>query len=64
MSLYFLGGTTPIKESDSARIPQLPRAIQSQERQHMARENFGCASGRPAKACALLCVAEHSDTTV
>eukprot|EP00959_Pyramimonas_sp_CCMP1952_P147549 3087653-Pyramimonas_sp.AAC.1 len=32
----------------------------------MARENFGSATGRPAKACAgisLFCFAEHPDTT-
>eukprot|EP00959_Pyramimonas_sp_CCMP1952_P442393 9261209-Pyramimonas_sp.AAC.1 len=29
----------------------------------MARGDFVSASGRPAEACACLCVAEHLDTT-
>eukprot|EP00959_Pyramimonas_sp_CCMP1952_P471319 9498223-Pyramimonas_sp.AAC.1 len=62
-SQYFHGGTTQIHASDTARIPQLPRAIQLLEWQHIVRENFGSASGRLAKACTFFCVAEQHDTT-
>eukprot|EP00959_Pyramimonas_sp_CCMP1952_P150404 3147705-Pyramimonas_sp.AAC.1 len=61
---HSLGGTTQIKEPDTARIPQLPGIIQLQERQQMVRDNLASASGRSAKACAVLCVAEQPGTTL
>eukprot|EP00959_Pyramimonas_sp_CCMP1952_P024125 506325-Pyramimonas_sp.AAC.1 len=49
ISQHSLGGTTQIQESDTARIPQMPRMTH--------------ASGRPAKARTLHCVAEQPGTT-
>eukprot|EP00959_Pyramimonas_sp_CCMP1952_P081384 1700477-Pyramimonas_sp.AAC.1 len=54
-SCVFATATNPLKESDTARAPQLPRTAQLQEWQHMLRSNSGSASGRPAKAHAFLC---------
>eukprot|EP00959_Pyramimonas_sp_CCMP1952_P142584 2985114-Pyramimonas_sp.AAC.1 len=52
-----------MEESDTVRIPQLSRITQVQEWHNTVRNNFGSASGRPAKAYASLRVAEQPTTT-
>ena len=53
------GTSTPIKESETVWVPNLPKITQLLEWQFAVRENFGNASGRPAKANAFLCAAEE-----
>eukprot|EP00959_Pyramimonas_sp_CCMP1952_P092704 1939999-Pyramimonas_sp.AAC.1 len=41
----------------------MPCITQSQEWQHVVRNNCGSASGHPAKAFAFLCIAEQPTTS-
>ena len=66
-SQYTAGGTpvpsTPIKESDTIPLPNLPKITQVEEWKQQVRKSFIGASGRPELAYDYICKAEQPDIT-